>query len=388
MERSQRATVPGRKWTNIVNTEVNSRLTQIENLLQQIREATRHDEQRTRLAQLEELMASPDFWDDREGAERTIAELKRVKESVQSIQVLAQEVEDARSMLELASADGDVETGAEIAQDSIRLLASAESLELKTLLRGKYDAANAYLEIQAGAGGTDACDWTLMVQRMFLRWAEQQGYKTTIIDEQPAEEAGLKSSTIHLVGDHAYGYLRAESGVHRIVRISPFDAQARRQTAFASVRVVPETDVVDDIDIAEVDLRVDTYRASGAGGQHVNTTDSAVRITHLPTGIVVQCQNERSQHANRAQAMRVLKARILEAQEQERREEMNRIQGNKSDIAFGSQIRSYVLHPYKMVKDHRTDHETANTDAVLDGQLQPFIESWLRHQTRTDQSTG
>ncbi len=371
-----------------MNTEVNSRLTQIENLLQRIREATRHDEQRTRLAQLEELMSSPDFWDDREGAERTITELKRVKESVQSIRILAQEVEDARSMLELASADGDVETGEEIAQDSIRLLVSAESLELKTLLRGKYDAANAYLEIQAGAGGTDACDWTLMVQRMFLRWAEQQGYKTTIIDEQPAEEAGLKSSTIHLVGDHAYGYLRAESGVHRIVRISPFDAQARRQTAFASVRVVPETDVVDDIDIAEVDLRVDTYRASGAGGQHVNTTDSAVRITHLPTGIVVQCQNERSQHANRAQAMRVLKARILEAQEQERREEMNRIQGNKSDIAFGSQIRSYVLHPYKMVKDHRTDHETANTDAVLDGELQPFIESWLRHQTRTDQSTG
>jgi peptide chain release factor 2 len=221
---------------------------------------------------------------------------------------------------------------------------------------------------------------------MFLRWAEQQGYRTTIIDEQFAEEAGLKSSTIHLLGDHAYGYLRAESGVHRIVRISPFDAQARRQTAFASVRVIPETDVVDDVEIAEVDLRVDTYRASGAGGQHVNTTDSAVRITHIPSGIVVQCQNERSQHANKAQAMRVLKARILEAEEQKRREEMNKIQGLKSEIAFGSQIRSYVLHPYKMVKDHRTDHETSNTDAVLDGDLQPFIESWLRLQSRTDQS--
>jgi peptide chain release factor 2 len=371
-----------------VNTEVKSRLRSIQELLDGIRDATCHDQQRDRLAVLEEQMSSSDFWDDRDNAERTISELKRVKESVQSIEELSSEVEDAVSMLELALADQDSEAMDEVEQDSLKLLVRAERLELKTLLRGKYDAANAYLEIQAGAGGTDACDWTMMVQRMFLRWAEQQGYRTTIIDEQPAEEAGLKSSTIHLVGDYAYGYLRAESGVHRIVRISPFDAQARRQTAFASVRVIPETDVVDDIEIAEVDLRVDTYRASGAGGQHVNTTDSAVRITHLPTGIVVQCQNERSQHANRAQAMRVLKARIREVQERERREEMDRIQGNKSEIAFGSQIRSYVLHPYKMVKDHRTDHETANTDSVLDGDLQPFIESWLRQQSRTDQSTG
>lgn len=371
-----------------MNTEVKSRLRSIQDLLDGIRDATCHDQQRDRLAVLEEQMSSSDFWDDRDNAERTISELKRVKESVQSIESLSSEVEDAVSMLELALADQDSEAMDEVEQDSLQLLVRAERLELKTLLRGKYDAANAYLEIQAGAGGTDACDWTMMVQRMYLRWAEQQGYRTTIIDDQPAEEAGLKSSTIHLVGDYAYGYLRAESGVHRIVRISPFDAQARRQTAFASVRVIPETDVVDDIEIAEVDLRVDTYRASGAGGQHVNTTDSAVRITHLPTGIVVQCQNERSQHANRAQAMRVLKARIREVQERERREEMDKIQGNKSEIAFGSQIRSYVLHPYKMVKDHRTDHETANTDSVLDGDLQPFIESWLRQQSRTDQSTG
>ncbi|MDE0960773.1 MAG: peptide chain release factor 2 [Planctomycetota bacterium] len=367
-------------------SEINSKLRGIESLLDRIRDATCHEQQKERLAVLEQQMSVTDFWEDRDQAEKTISELKRVKESVQSIDDLAQKVEDALEMLELAQADKDSETLQEIENESVLLLERSERLELKTLLRGKYDAANAYLEIQAGAGGTDACDWTLMVQRMFLRWAEQQGYRTTIIDEQPAEEAGLKSSTIYLRGDYAYGYLRAESGVHRIVRISPFDAQARRQTAFASVRVVPETDVVDDVEVAEVDLRVDTYRASGAGGQHVNTTDSAVRITHLPSGIVVQCQNERSQHANRAQAMRVLKARILEAEERKRREEMNRIQGIKSDIAFGSQIRSYVLHPYKMVKDHRTDHETSNTDAVLDGDLQPFIESWLRQQSRTDQA--
>jgi peptide chain release factor 2 len=380
-------TTPAGRW-RIVNAEINSRLHDIESLLERIRDATCHDQQKERLTVLEEQMSVADFWDDRDHAEKTIAELKRVKESVQSIEDLAQLVEDSLAMVELAVADHDAETLEEIERDSIQLLERADQLELKTLLRGKYDSANAYLEIQAGAGGTDACDWTLMVQRMFLRWAEQQGYRTTIIDEQFAEEAGLKSSTIHLQGDHAYGYLRAESGVHRIVRISPFDAQARRQTAFASIRVIPETDVVDDVEVAEVDLRVDTYRASGAGGQHVNTTDSAVRITHIPSGIVVQCQNERSQHANRAQAMRVLKARILEAAEQKRREELNRIQGIKSEIAFGSQIRSYVLHPYKMVKDHRTEHETSNTDAVLDGDLQPFIESWLRQQSRTDQSAG
>ncbi len=370
-----------------MNAEVKTRLRSIEQLLDRIRDATRHDEQRKRLTKLEKEMSAVGFWDDREKAETIIEQMKKVKESVQSIENLARELSDSQALYELAEADNDGEALAEVDTDSVRLLKLAEGLELRTLLSGKYASASAYLEIQSGAGGTDACDWTLMIQRMYLRWAEQQKFRTKIIDEQFAEEAGLKSSTIHVVGDYAYGYLQAESGVHRIVRISPFDAQSRRQTAFASVRVIPETDVSDTVEIAESDLRIDTYRASGAGGQHVNTTDSAVRITHIPTGIVVQCQNERSQHANRAQAMRVLNSRILEAQERQRREEMNRLQGTKSDIAFGSQIRSYVLHPYKMIKDHRTEHETSNVDDVLDGNLQPFIESWLRHQTRADQST-
>ena len=377
-----------RKWRRVVNAEIKTRLRAIEELLDRIRHATRHDEQKERLAKLEDEMSAVDFWNNREAAEVTIDQMKKVKESVQSIEKLARELEDTLALHELAEADKDGESLAEAEKDSVRLLKQAEGLELRTLLSGKYATSNAYLEIQSGAGGTDACDWTLMVQRMYLRWAEQQKFKTKIIDEQFAEEAGLKSSTIHIVGNYAYGYLQAESGVHRIVRISPFDAQARRQTAFASVRVIPETDVDDGVDISEADLRVDTYRASGAGGQHVNTTDSAVRITHAPTGIVVQCQNERSQHANRTQAMKVLRARILETQERKRREEMDRLQGTKSDIAFGSQIRSYILHPYKMIKDHRTEHETSNVDAVLDGNLQPFIETWLRHQTRADKSAG
>ncbi|MEC9477218.1 MAG: peptide chain release factor 2 [Planctomycetota bacterium] len=369
-----------------MNAEVKTRLKSIEELLDRIRDATRHDQQKKRLAELEKDMSAQDFWDDREAAENTISRMKKVKDSVQGIEILSTELADAQALYELAEADEDAESLSEVEKDSLRLMSLAEGLELKTLLSGKYAASNAYIEVQSGAGGTDACDWTLMVQRMYLRWAEQQKYRTTIVDEQFAEEAGLKSSTIHIVGDFAYGYLQAESGVHRIVRISPFDAQARRQTAFASLRVIPETDVANSVEVSESDLRVDTYRASGAGGQHVNTTDSAVRITHVPTGIVVQCQNERSQHANRAQAMRVLKARMLEVQERERREEMDRLQGTKSDIAFGSQIRSYILHPYKMVKDHRTNHETGNVDAVLDGDLQPFIESWLRHTIKANQS--
>ncbi len=367
-----------------LSAETKARLKSIQLLLERIRHAVRFDELKEKLGSLEEKMSAQDFWDDREAAEKIIQSMKSTKSSVQSIEKLEQGLEDVQVLIELAESESDEESLEEAESEILKLQESAESLELKTLLNGKYDQASAYIEIQSGAGGTDAADWTLMVQRMFLRWGEKQGYKTQIIDEQHGEEAGLKSSTIHLSGDYAYGYLRSESGVHRIVRISPFDAQARRQTAFCSIRVTPETDNTDGVEIVDSDLRVDTYRASGAGGQHVNTTDSAVRITHMPTGIVVQCQNERSQHANKAQALRVLKARIIEVQEEKRREEMNAIQGSKSDIAFGSQIRSYVMHPYKMVKDHRTDHETSNVDAVLDGELQPFIEHWLRHRNRTE----
>jgi peptide chain release factor 2 len=367
-----------------LSSDTKARLKSIEELLNRIRHATRFDEQKVRLQKLEKVMSAQDFWEDRESAEKVIKSMKSVKSAVHSIEKLAQGVEDVQVLLELAESESDEESLTEADLETQNLLASAESLELKTLLNGKYDHSNAFLEIQSGAGGTDAADWTLMVQRMFIRWGEKQGYKTSVIDEQPGEEAGLKSSTIHFVGDYSYGYLRSESGVHRIVRISPFDAQARRQTAFCSVRVTPETDLAEGVEIVDADLRIDTYRASGAGGQHVNTTDSAVRITHMPTGIVVQCQNERSQHANKAQALRVLKARILEVQEEKRRAEMDAIQGTKSEIAFGSQIRSYVMHPYKMIKDHRSDHETSNVDAVLDGELQPFIEHWLRYQNREE----
>ena len=367
-----------------LSAETKARLKSIQLLLERIRHAVRFDELKEKLGRLEEKMSAQDFWDDREAAEKIIQSMKSTKSSVQSIEKLEQGLEDVQVLIELAESESDEESLEEAESETLRLQESAESLELKALLNGKYDQASAYIEIQSGAGGTDAADWTRMVQRMFLRWGEKQGYKTQIIDEQHGEEAGLKSSTIHLVGDYAYGYLRSESGVHRIVRISPFDAQARRQTAFCSIRVTPETDNTEGVEIIDSDLRVDTYRASGAGGQHVNTTDSAVRITHIPTGIVVQCQNERSQHANKAQALRVLRARILEVQEEKRREEMNAIQGSKSDIAFGSQIRSYVMHPYKMVKDHRTDHETSNVDAVLDGELQPFIEHWLRYRNRAE----
>ena len=251
------------------------------------------------------------------------------------------------------------------------------------MLSEDADESNAVLEINSGAGGTDASDWASMLKRMYLRWAERGKYKTAVLDDNPGEETGIKKCTIHVQGPYAFGYLQAERGVHRLVRISPYDAKSRRHTSFVSVDITPEVEDL-DIEVSESDLRVDTYRASGAGGQHVNTTDSAVRITHLPTGIVVQCQNERSQHSNRAAAMRELKSRLLQHEENKRNKELASIAGEKGDIAFGNQIRSYVLHPYKMVKDHRTEVETGNVDHTLDGDLTLFIEAYLRRQAEGD----
>ena len=250
------------------------------------------------------------------------------------------------------------------------------------------DPKNAWLMIHAGAGGTESQDWAEMLLRMYLRFCEARGWKAELIDRQDGEEAGLKSATLHVVGDHAYGYLKGEMGVHRLVRISPFDAAQRRHTSFASIYVSPEVDEDIEIEIAEKDLRVDTYRSSGAGGQHVNVTDSAVRITHLPTGIVVTCQNERSQGRNRDMAMRVLRARLYQRALDERRAEEERLVGDKKSIEWGSQIRSYVLHPYRMVKDHRTGHETGDTDSVLDGELTPFVEAYLKSRADSGRAVG
>ncbi len=286
-------------------------------------------------------------------------------------------VDDSSEIFSLAQGENDEETIAEIDSELNTITKETGSLEIKLMLSGPYDQGNAILTIHPGAGGTESADWAEMLLRMYSRFAEKQGFKVNLVDLQPGEEAGIKSATITISGSYVYGYLRGEGGVHRLVRISPFDSNKRRHTSFASVFVFPELDDDVEVEINEADLKTDTYRASGAGGQHVNKTDSAVRITHLPTGIVVQCQNDRSQHKNRATAMKVLKAKLFEHEERKKKEEMNSISGDKKEIGWGSQIRSYVLHPYRMVKDIRTGSETSNTEAVLDGDIMPFIEAFL-----------
>jgi len=275
----------------------------------------------------------------------------------------------------------DTELGQELLTESIQQLREVEktldSLELESLLGDEADTRNAIVSINPGAGGTESQDWAQMLLRMYLRWAERRGFRAEILDHQYGEEAGIKGATIAVEGPYAYGYMKAENGVHRLVRISPYDASSRRHTSFASVFAYPEVEDEIEVDIDEKDLRIDTYRSSGAGGQHVNVTDSAVRITHIPSGIVVSCQNERSQHKNKATAMRILRARMYEQMKREKMEEMEKIQGQKKEIAWGSQIRSYVLQPYRMVKDHRTGHESGNVDAVLDGELDDFIQAYL-----------
>ena len=331
-----------------------------------------------RFAELERLIAEPDFWNDSQAAQKVTRERKTLESILGNWKQLQQTMDDCQVLMELGSEEDAEE---EIAGDLEPMITQVErqvtDLEFKKMLGGDHDFNNAYLSINAGAGGTEAQDWANMLLRMYLRWAERAGFKTEIMDILAGEEAGIKSATVAISGDYAFGYLKAEIGIHRLVRISPFDAGARRHTSFASVFVYPEID--DDIDIVveDKDLRVDTYRASGAGGQHVNKTDSAVRITHLPTNIVVQCQNERSQHMNRATAMKMLKARLYEQELQQREKEVDKMRSEKKQIAWGNQIRSYVLHPYRMVKDHRTDSETGNVDAVLDGDIDHFIQAFL-----------
>ena len=306
-----------------------------------------------------------------------LREKRGVERELAFLSALAASLSDASVLLELAEEAGDEGTRAEAAEKLAKSERDLADAELRQLLGGDHDAANAILSINAGAGGTDAADWAEMLFRMYTRWAETRGYTIELLDAQPGDEAGLRSITATVKGEYAYGYLKVEQGVHRLVRISPFDSQHRRHTAFASVSVFPEIDDEIEVEIDEKDLRVDTYRAGGAGGQHVNKTDSAVRLTHLPSGIVVQCQNERSQHKNRAQAMKVLRARLYEKARQEQEARLAALAGEKLDVSFGNQIRSYTLHPAQRVKDHRTDVEVGNAQGVLDGNLDPFIRAAL-----------
>ena len=332
----------------------------------------------TRLDEIEVRMGEADFWNNQDAAQKTIAAMKAIKVVSDPFLKLERECSDLVELLEMSEEEGDAEALGEIEQQIKDLVAAYERFEVKSLLSGPHDAGNAYMSIHAGAGGTESCDWAAMLARMYSRWMEENDYEFKVIESTPGDEAGFRGLTLYVKGPLAYGYLRTEIGVHRLVRISPYDSNKRRHTSFASVDVVPEIDDEIEIEINPDDLRVDTYRSSGAGGQHVNVTDSAVRITHLPTGIVVSCQNERSQHSNRRTAMKVLKARLYRLKEKEREEEMAKLAGEKGDIAWGNQIRSYVLHPYQMVKDHRTDHETSNVDRVLDGDINEFIEAYLR----------
>ncbi len=325
-------------------------------------------------------MAEPGFWNDQKAAQTQLQRRKRVETDLELLKRLKREEDDAQVLADWLAGGEDVAKDLTAALEAFD--ATVETCEFLKMLGGEHDRAGAILTINAGAGGTDSQDWAEMLLRMYLRWCDRRGFKRDITDIQSGEEAGIKSATVLVAGEYAYGYLAAEAGVHRLVRISPFDSNSRRQTSFASVFAWPEIDETIDIEVLDKDLRIDTYRSSGAGGQHVNVTDSAVRLTHIPSGIVVACQNERSQIRNREVGMKILKARLYELELQKRREKLDAVEAGKKDIAFGSQIRSYVLHPYRMVKDHRTKHETGNPDRVLDGDIDDFIKATLAAKAR------
>ncbi len=325
-------------------------------------------------------MAAPDFWGKPEAARLVIVELKVAKGILTNWTGLEAEVRSAVELLELAEGEADESTIRDLGSEAGRLETRLEALELRSFLSGPEDSASAIVSIHPGAGGTESQDWASMLLRMYLRWCERNGFETNFLDYQDGDEAGIKDASFEVNGDYAYGYLKGESGVHRLVRISPFDAAKRRHTSFASLFVLPQVEAAADIVIDDGDLRVDTFRASGAGGQHVNKTSSAVRLTHAPSGIVVSCQSERSQHRNKESAMKILKARLYVKQRDEEQKRMDKLIDQQKDIAWGSQIRSYVFQPYTMVKDHRTDHQTSDVHKVMDGELTPFIDSWLRRR--------
>ncbi|MGB0335145.1 MAG: peptide chain release factor 2 [Opitutales bacterium] len=367
---------------NLITPEVRSHIEEITRRAGHLWRYLDGDRKKERIDTLEAQMSEPSFWDDQAAAQKVISEANRLKNTVNPAKAFNSEVEDLKAMLELVNEMGeDPEVGTyqqEVVDTIARLQPRLDQLELASFLSGPHDGCNAFLTINSGAGGTESCDWADMLMRMYSRWAESSGFKAEVLDIQPGEEAGISSATLRIEGPNAFGYAKAERGVHRLVRISPFDSNARRHTSFCSVDVVAEIEDDLDIEIDEADIRTDVYRASGKGGQHVNRTESAVRLTHIPTGIVVTCQNDRSQIKNKATAMKTLKARLYEKQEDEKRSEMEKFYGEKGDIAWGNQIRSYVFQPYQMVKDLRTGAETGNVQAVMDGELDLFIHAWLR----------
>ena len=333
-----------------------------------------------RLGKIEQEMSRDGFWDDPESAQKLMKEKKSIDDRLEELDSLGSQLEDLEVMVEMAEEENDEEMAQEAEESLKSLEKSLEDLRLRTLLNGKYDKNNAIISVHAGSGGTDAQDWAEMLLRMYTRWCEKRGYKAKLIDMQDDTEGGIKGATLLVEGEYAYGYLKNEKGVHRIVRISPFDSSGRRHTSFASLDVTPEIDDEITVDLNPEDLRIDTYRSSGAGGQHVNTTDSAIRITHIPTNIVVTCQNERSQHQNKEVAMKLMMSKLLELKEREQKENLDELKGDYSQITWGSQIRSYVFHPYTMVKDHRTGAEVGNVNAVMDGDLDYFINEKLKQK--------
>jgi len=329
------------------------------------------------IEELEAQSAEPDFWNDPDAANKILQKLSRLRNTLNPFLTLDKQERDIQEFYDLLKLEPDEETEKEADAMAIEFLANLDAYELRTLLNGEYDSRNALLEVNAGAGGSEACDWAQMLARMYTRYGERQGYKVEIVSETPGDVVGYRTVQFQITGENAYGFLKAEAGVHRLVRISPFDANARRHTSFAKVEVLPEIEE-NEVQINPEDLKVDTLRASGAGGQHVNKTESAVRITHLPTGIVVQCQNERSQHKNRATAMSMLLGKLIELEKADTQDKVNALKGDGGPAAWGRQIRSYVMQPYTMVKDHRTGHETANVSGVMDGDIGGFIEAYLK----------
>lgn len=360
--------------------EIRQRLDKLDEDIREFKSLLNIEKKTEIMSRLQAKMAAPGFWDDQQKSLEVINELKELKEDVESFQGVEEKAVELKDLISLS----DESYLKDIVKELDSLEKETERVRLKVLFQGKFDGANAILEINSGAGGTEACDWAGMLFRMYFRWAEDKKFKARVLNELRGEEAGLKSVTVLIEGRRAYGMLKAERGVHRLVRISPFDANKRRHTSFASVEVLPEVKDDIEIEVRPEDLKVDTFRASGAGGQHVNKTDSAVRLTHIPTGIVVGCQNERSQHQNKHTALTILKAKLYQIEEEKKRKEMEKISGNKMKIEWGSQIRSYVLHPYLMVKDHRTGFEVPQAKDVLDGKIDGFIYSYLKKRLEDD----
>ena len=365
------------EWPVVAGPDFATSLSDLNQALGSIEAVVDPERKRAEIAELEQAVAAPDLWDDPDNAQQVTSRLSALQADVDRVVSLRSRLDDLAVLVELAQEEADPASLAEAETELAALQQAIEALEVRTLLSGEYDEREALVTIRSEAGGVDAADFTQMLLRMYLRWAERHHYNTEVYDTSYAEEAGIKSATFQVKAPFAYGTLSVEQGTHRLVRISPFDNQGRRQTSFAGVEVLPVTEAADHIDIPESDLRIDVFRSSGPGGQSVNTTDSAVRITHLPTGIVVSCQNEKSQLQNKAAALRVLQSRLLERARQEREEQMNALKGDGGN-SWGSQMRSYVLHPYQMVKDLRTEYETSSPDAVFDGDIDGFIESGIR----------